>query len=51
MLAVNAGNLFSVMMLLVIITEFTAATGLRDAGVVGNLSAIASVSFNLRKYS
>jgi len=51
LLAVNVGNLFSVMMLSVIITEFTVATGLRGAGVVGNLSAVSSVSFNRRKYS
>lgn len=51
MLAVNVGNLFSVMVLSVIITKFTVATGLRGAVVVGNLSAKSSVSFNLRKYT
>ena len=45
----NVGNLLLVTVLLAIITEFTVVTGLRGPGLVGNLSAKSSVSFNMRK--
>jgi len=51
MLAVNVENLFSVMVLSVIITEFTLEKDIRSTGDVGNLSAKFPVSFKMRKYT
>jgi len=51
MSATNVGNLLLVILLLIIIKEFTLEKGVRSAGDVENLSAKAPVSLNHKVYS